>query len=864
MKKSFLILTISMLLFGYMISQNIAITDDDAYTANSSAMLDVKSLTKGLLVPRLTTAQRTAIVTPATGLLVFDTTINGFYFYNGSAWINLSSGSSGGMFWSYTSPNIYMTTGTNKLGLGTSSPIHKLHLLENVVVIDGTDGNFIDIQNTNTNYGVMSGIRFMNGTTANTFKGGIFYQDNLTNGRGNLILANNTTNSATNVTAENARLVLQSDGRVMVKGDPNQGINAAIFAVQNSDGDTIFAVYPEGVRVWVNDAGGSKATGNRGGFAVGGFSPSKAGFTNEYLRVTPDSVRVYIDDDFVGSKASGNRGGFAVGGFSPSKGAITDSYLFVQDDSTRVYVADSLQGFGVENIEGVNNQRIMRLTTENYFIGHESGTSITSGLYNTFFGYQTGLSTTGGVEVAPGEKEGSNNILIGYQAGKNINTGLNNIYIGYQSGIADTAGVYNTFIGFQSGTSNKGSHVSSNGSYNTFVGCKTGSNNITGGHNSFYGNISGWNNTTGSYNAFYGTNSGLRNTTGAGNTFIGAHSGWYTNAGSQNTFIGRRSGYSNTVGNNNVFVGYESGYNETGSEKLYIENSNAGSTGALIYGEFDNNILRFNAKVGINTTPSYYLHVIDNVASNDDPAIYGMHNVTNNYGVGILGKGGYMGVKAENTSTTGSNYGAYASATGAGTVTNYGVYGTASGTGTGTRYGVYGYASGGTTAWAGYFSGNVNVTGTLSKGGGSFKIDHPLDPENKYLYHSFVESPDMMNIYNGIIILDSQGKATVNLPDYFEALNNEFRYTLTPIGSPAPNLYIEEEVAFNQFKIAGGNPGMKVSWQVTGIRKDPFAVKNRIPVEVEKDSEDKGYYLYPDLYKQSIEKGIDYKNNNTK
>ena len=94
--------------------------------------------------------------------------------------------------------------------------------------------------------------------------------------------------------------------------------------------------------------------------------------------------------------------------------------------------------------------------------------------------------------------------------------------------------------------------------------------------------------------------------------------------------------------------------------------------------------------------------------------------------------------------------------------------------------------------YAGYFQGNVNVTGTVAKAGGSFKIDHPLDPENKYLYHSFVESPDMMNVYNGNVMLDGSGNATVELPEYFESLNREFRYQLTPIGAPGPMLYVLE------------------------------------------------------------------------
>jgi hypothetical protein len=131
-------------------------------------------------------------------------------------------------------------------------------------------------------------------------------------------------------------------------------------------------------------------------------------------------------------------------------------------------------------------------------------------------------------------------------------------------------------------------------------------------------------------------------------------------------------------------------------------------------------------------------------------------------------------------------------------------------------------------------SGNLIVTGTLTKGAGSFRIDHPLDPEHKYLSHSFVESPDMMNVYNGNVTLDANGRATVALPDYFEALNRDFRYQLTAVGAPGPNLYIAEGVKQNRFQIAGGRAYAHVSWQVTGVRRDPYAEAHRIRVEEEK------------------------------
>ena len=157
---------------------------------------------------------------------------------------------------------------------------------------------------------------------------------------------------------------------------------------------------------------------------------------------------------------------------------------------------------------------------------------------------------------------------------------------------------------------------------------------------------------------------------------------------------------------------------------------------------------------------------------------------------------------------------------------------------------------------AGIFFGNVSVVGTLTKSAGAFRIDHPLDPANKYLTHSFVESPEMMNIYNGIVVLDGKGEAWVSLPNWFEALNRDFRYQLTAIGKPAPDLYVAQEVSKNRFKIEGGKPGGKVSWQVTGVRHDAYAEAHRITVEENKPAEDRGFYLHPEVQNQPAEKSL--------
>ena len=164
---------------------------------------------------------------------------------------------------------------------------------------------------------------------------------------------------------------------------------------------------------------------------------------------------------------------------------------------------------------------------------------------------------------------------------------------------------------------------------------------------------------------------------------------------------------------------------------------------------------------------------------------------------------------------------------------------------------------GATPGLAGKFNGDVEVTGTLSKGGGSFKIDHPLDPENRYLYHSFVESPDMKNIYDGNIVTDANGEATITLPEYFEALNRDFRYQLTVIGAFA-QATVADEIRGNRFVIRTSAPNVKVSWQVTGIRHDRWADKNRIPNEVQKSERERGYYLHPEAFNQPEERGLEW------
>ena len=177
-----------------------------------------------------------------------------------------------------------------------------------------------------------------------------------------------------------------------------------------------------------------------------------------------------------------------------------------------------------------------------------------------------------------------------------------------------------------------------------------------------------------------------------------------------------------------------------------------------------------------------------------------------------------------------------------------GAQGTATGA-AGDRQGVRGEVSkdiaGG---YAGIFvNGTTAVFGTLTKSAGAFLIDHPTQPDTKFLYHSFVESPDMKNIYDGVITTGTDGLATITMPDWFGALNMEFRYQLTCIGQFAQAI-IQQEITSNQFVIKTDKPNVKVSWQVTGTRNDPWARDHRIPVEKLKLPIETGKYIYPQGY----------------
>jgi len=168
------------------------------------------------------------------------------------------------------------------------------------------------------------------------------------------------------------------------------------------------------------------------------------------------------------------------------------------------------------------------------------------------------------------------------------------------SPVLSIAGTENTLVGAHAGASNTGG-------YGTFVGHYAGQVN-QGSFNTYLGLSAGISNTTGQKNTFLGQGAGYNNLTGFENTFLGQVTGVSNITGSCNTFLGKSAGYNNTVGDSNVFIGYKAGYTETGSGKLYIDNSS--TTSPLLYGDFAADVVGINGDVGIGTIdPSSELQV---------------------------------------------------------------------------------------------------------------------------------------------------------------------------------------------------------------------------------------------------------------
>ncbi|MBL0070800.1 MAG: hypothetical protein IPP34_02760 [Bacteroidetes bacterium] len=378
--------------------------------------------------------------------------------------------------------------------------------------------------------------------------------------------------------------------------------------------------------------------------------------------------------------------------------------------------------------------------------------------------------------------------------------------------------------------------------FDAVVGAATGTGDGVYGQNTSTGATPG-SGVTGISTSSTGFGVFAYNTNAAGTGIIAAGNNvpaGYAAAGSGGAFTGTRIGIYSVSNNINAALSSSGVIGRDAGGTFTMLNGGAGVTGSAA-----------NSGVGVfayNTGTTNFSH-----------GLYSL--ISSQTAVPVLGVGGISGVQGQTTVATGTGTSGFGGANGDG------IYGTATGnlgygingfvTNGVSAIGVYGYADPGVgTRYGGFFDNDLGTTGVKT-----FLIDHPLDPQNKLLKHFSMESPEVLNVYRGNVVLNSAGEGTVTLPDYFEAVNNSnYSYQLTPIGNAAP-VFIKSEITNKQFVVAGGNPGQKISWVVYTERNDLYMQQNPDEREavINKTNDSIGKYMSPQLYGQPAEMGIHYK-----
>lgn len=645
------------------------------------------------------------------------------------------------------------------------------------------------------------------------------------------------------------------------------------------NGDGIFNVYIG------EEAGLANVSGSRNvviGGAAGSLSPS--GSNNSVLGTDAGQNNTGDDNSFFGSEAGRDN-------------TTGTSNAFFGRLSGRANTAGKFNSFF-----GFSSGAANTLGNENSFFGMRSGEANIGGSQNAFFGTIAGQgNTTGGSNTFVGRAAGANNTTGSFNTAVGANsaagccvftlTGNNNSFFGNSSGGQITSGGGNSFFGSLSGYGPKtlqnttligsGTNAGVDGITNaTAIGANavvSQSNSVVLGNNANVGigtsaptaklEVVGDAKVSGVGNGVVfpdGTKQTTAAPTSSGVTTLNGLTGAVTLSAGSNisiTPVGNTLTIAATLGTSGILnqttqqIGANFNIDGTGTANKFD---------ATQYNSYGIRVLAappesYNLLVGFSAGSNLRFGVKDtlvgfesglNTTDGNDNAFFGTfagRQITTGNGNTILGAyaGGSVTTGTDNT-LVGDNAG-----DGLLTGTNNTALGRNAWLGPNVNFataiGAGSLATTDNTIVIGRSTDTVTIPGTLTKAAGSFRIDHPLDPYNKYLFHSFVESPDMMNVYNGNITTDANGEATVLLPGYFEALNKDVRYQLTVIGTFAQAI-ISEEVNGNKFKIKTDKPNVKVSWQVTGIRKDPYAEKNRIVPEVEKPASEKGKLQNPEVY----------------
>lgn len=617
MKYQTLLLLISLFFIpGQTNAQSVAINTDGS-TSNASALLDVKSTTKGLLIPRMSRTERNAIISPATGLLIFQNGPDsiGFHYFDGTRWSPVFSNSNSDLLAWRMGGNAGTIDGSHFIGTVDNIPFN--------IRVNNQKAGRIDHISGNSFYGYQAA----NSNTAGAGNTAVGYQSSLANQSGN----NNTA-------------VGYLASRDNTTGGQNTAAGYASMILNTGSNNTAYGFYS-----MYNNVAGSNAT------AIGYQSMlyannSTSPFTNNNVAVGFESLKgsatpasnTGLNNTAIGYQTLFNNSSgisnTAIGYqtlYSNTTGngntAIGRSTLFSNTTGNN-NVASGIQAL-YANIDGYNNTATGMEALKANTNGYNNTATGTQALYSNTTGM---FNTATGVAALSSNTTGYNNTATGQQALNNNTDGIYNTATGMASLFFNTSGYNNTATGMDAlrfnttGNSNTATgmrSLDSNtvGTKNVATGMEalysntTGSQNTAIGNRALYSNKDGYNNTATGMDALYANTGGYfntatgisaltSNTTGTSNTAMGQQALNSNVTGSNNTALGFQAGFSAT-GNSNVFLGLQAGYNETGNNKLYIANNAANPP--IIYGDFSNKTLGF----GTTTPNSTYGYAKVEIAS---------------------------------------------------------------------------------------------------------------------------------------------------------------------------------------------------------------------------------------------------------
>ena len=575
-------------------AQSLAINTTGA-AASASSILDVSSTTKGILVPRMTKAQKNVIATPANGLLVYQTAPDsiGFHYYNGSLWVWLNPAGGASTDWSLTG-NAGTDTAVNFIGTTDNMPLafkvnnEKSGRIESSIATANSflgfrSGRFNSSSN-NTGFGNRALADSVSGSDNAAF--GAFALNNNKAGNSNTALGSRTLTN--NVTGFGNTAVGSVSLNANTTGTYNTGVGSGSL-FNNTTGANNTAI---GANALLFNSGGANNTALGGSALVSNVS----GTSNTALGLGTLS-----------NNTSGS-GNIAIGN------ALTSNTT------------------GDYNI-GIGFSSLALNTNRSYLIGIGIGALSNNGL-----GASQPLHATGNIAIGSYAMQdnttGYNNVVIGNNAGRNPNNTNANVVLGNNALLASfgnsntalgNAAMYGPSSGNNTAVGDSALFEGSGNGYNTAIGAKVLNKNTTGSNNTAMGFKTLFKNATGSYNVVMGDSAAFNSTNISHLVAIGSKA-LFTNTGGTNiTAIGDSALYSNTSGDNNVAIGASAlNKNVTGFDNVAIgkEASYKNTTG-IANTAIGNSALTLNS-IGIRNTAVGF-ETLKNNTTNDNTAIgYGV------------------------------------------------------------------------------------------------------------------------------------------------------------------------------------------------------------------------------------------------